>query len=159
MSSADFAWPTIESPIIGHGFLRKVVELMAYTLKPAADPHYVEEREYASGTSLDFAPISSCVGIVSRLRGQNQVIGVHLGLLSPSGEPFTRTNALQVALILQAQGADLSTTRVFGETDFWVGMAYDALLSALGNPQEDGGGSGLYRNIKWDGTRVAWTRT
>jgi hypothetical protein len=131
---------------------------MAYTLRPAPDPHYVAEREYASGSTLDFAPISSCIGIVARVSGENKVIGVHLGLLSPTGDTFTRTNALQVALILQSQGADLTTARVFGETDFWGGPAYNKLLNSIGNPPEDGGGSGLYQNIQWDGDRVSWTR-
>ncbi|MHB8283598.1 MAG: hypothetical protein ACYDD1_02885 [Caulobacteraceae bacterium] len=109
---------------------------MAYTLTAAASANAVAEREYAVAPSIQFTPISSCVGVVGKVAGMNQVFAVHLSMMGSQDEWFSGGDAANVATLLQTLGADPSTVILLGQTAMWNTTAqtqagYRLLVQAL----------------------------
>jgi len=113
---------------------------MPYTLSQAANIQAITEREWGVGPLIRFTTFTSCIGVVAKVTGQNQVIGIHLGIRDAEDNCFSADDVTLVTGVLNTQQFDPSTVKIFGTTDAWadpeqvgqpVANAYEALLNAL----------------------------
>jgi hypothetical protein len=114
-------------------------------LNQAANVMVIEEREWGTGQPIQFTKFTSCIGVLAKVAGQNQVIGIHLSILDENGNVFTAAVVPQITGVLAGQGYDNTTCQIFGMIDIWeneLPAAYGALVAALNNPvqaqREDG---------------------
>jgi precorrin-3B methylase len=110
-----------------------------YTLTQTAAPLAIEEREYAIGPTVQFTQFTSCIGILSKIKGQDNLIGIHLSIFDRQNNKFNIVTAAQVRELLEINNCDESTTKIIGHIGAWErsnGFALDRLITLLGVPEE-----------------------
>lgn len=131
---------------------------MAYTIEFCNTPLAIPERRWGAADNVpaqgadtqptvQFTAFSSCIGICARNENGSKVVGVHLSVLDGAGHPFAASDAATVVAILRGWGYDRLTAFVIGQTSVWQATApaaYQALLTALGQPKVYSYGDGRY---------------
>lgn len=107
---------------------------MPYTLTQAANVQAIAECEYGTAQSIMFTKFTSCLGILAKVQGQDQVIGIHLVLVDSNSNTFGAGDVATVTGVLAGQNYDPATVIIIGKISFWeasAGPAYNALVTAL----------------------------
>ncbi|MDE1146990.1 MAG: hypothetical protein PW843_10255 [Azospirillaceae bacterium] len=92
---------------------------MSYTLRLAANVLKIAEKEWGKAGEIKFTLFTSCIGIVAKKAGSNEVIGVHLVMTDDQHEFFTDGDADDVKRQFDTYGADASTIEFIGEIGTW----------------------------------------
>jgi hypothetical protein len=116
--------------------IQKGVKPMPYTLVPAV---IIAERSYEVAPTIQFTKFTSCIGVLAKVQGQPQVIGIHLALYDddPEGHLISVEDVPQVNTVLTNMHYDPTTVRIIGMTDVWnssVPEVYAALVTAYTTP-------------------------
>ncbi|HEU0014779.1 MAG TPA: hypothetical protein VFQ45_13920 [Longimicrobium sp.] len=120
---------------------------MPYTLSQAANPMAIAECEWGTAGTIQFTAFTSCLGVVAKVTGQNNVIGIHLVMVDGHGNTFGTGDVARVTGVLANQHYDNTTCHVIGATGFWqhsASAAYNALIAALNHPTVYTFGDGTY---------------
>lgn len=111
---------------------------MPYALILAGNPMAIAECEYGAAGAIKFTPFTSCIGVLAKVQGQNQVIGVHLVMVDAADNTFTAADVPLVTQALTALNYDPTTVLIIGQIAYWensAAAAYNALVVAL-NPAD-----------------------
>jgi hypothetical protein len=120
---------------------------MPYVLAQAANNMAIAECEWGNAGTIQFTRFTSCLGVLAKVAGANNVIGIHLVMVDGNGNTFSAADVPTVTAVLAAQGYDNTTCMIIGQIAYWTrsnGAAYTALLNALNNPQTYQFGDGVY---------------
>ncbi|HET7230835.1 MAG TPA: hypothetical protein VFJ16_12575 [Longimicrobium sp.] len=111
---------------------------MPYVLNQAANVMAIAECEWGTAGTIQFTQFTSCIGVLAKVAGANNVTGIHLVLIDGNGNSFSAADVPTVTGVLAAQGYDNTTCTIIGQISAWQASApgaYDALVAALNNPQ------------------------
>jgi len=97
-----------------------------YRLSRAGNILTIAEREYGIGNEIKFTTFTSCLGVMSKVRTEGNIIGVHLGLLS-SDSAITPQDVGQVKWLLDRYNYDTTSTVIIGAISVWERSAPDVL--------------------------------
>lgn len=107
---------------------------MPYTLNQAANVMAIAEREWGVAQTIQFTPFTSCIGVLAKVKGQIQVIGVHLGLYDGQSNPFTAEVVTLIKSVLTNRNYDPATVIIIGQIAVWeksAAVPYQTLLTTL----------------------------
>ena len=107
---------------------------MPYTLNQAANSMAIAEREWGVGQTIQFTHFTSCIGVLAKVKGQNEVIGVHLVLIDNQSNPFTAEVVTLINSVLTSRNYDPATVIIIGQIAYWEKSAtvpYQTLLNTL----------------------------
>lgn len=120
---------------------------MPYVLTQAANVMAIDECEFGTAGTIQFTKFTSCIGILAKVTGANQVIGIHLVLINTAGDQFSMADVLHVQQRLTALNYDNTTCMIIGQVAVWERsnqQAYNALVAGLNNPKIYPFGDGVY---------------
>ena len=120
---------------------------MPYVLNPAANAMAIGECEWGTAGTIQFTKFTSCVGVLAKVVGANNVIGIHLVMVDGNGNTFSAADVALVTNVLTAQNYDNTTCMIIGQIAYWTesnNAAYTALFNALNNPATYQFGDGVY---------------
>lgn len=112
---------------------------MMYHLTQTGAPLTIEEAEYAIGETVQFTKFTSCIGILSKIKGQQNLMGIHLVIVDQGGNKFNIVTAAQVRELLEIENCDQSTTAIIGQISAWkasIRPAFERLVDLLDVPEE-----------------------
>lgn len=110
---------------------------MPYVLAQAANNMAIAECEWGNAGTIQFTRFTSCVGVLAKVAGADNVIGIHLVMVDANGNTFGAADVPLVTQVLTAQGYDNTTCMIIGQIAYWTqsnNAAYTALVNALNNP-------------------------
>jgi precorrin-3B methylase len=110
-----------------------------YHLTQTAAPLTIQEAEYAIAPTVQFTQFTSCIGILSKIRGQDNLIGIHLVIHDQQDNKFNIVTAAQVRELLEIHNCDQSTTKIIGQIRVWRDSnekAFERLVDLLDVPEE-----------------------
>ncbi len=109
-----------------------------YTLKYTTNVNDIKETEWGIGPQVQFAKFTSCIGVLSKVQGKDNVIGIHLVLVDHDGNninPEVISGSRGVKDVLRGLNYDPAKTKVIGHIDYWIKSAptvLDRLIKELG---------------------------
>lgn len=111
---------------------------MPYAFTAAANPMVINEQEYGIAQSIQFTTFTSCIGVVAKIMGQDQLIGFHLVIVGTGDTRFDDTAANRIVTIANANNYDPnSPVYIIGGISNWtsdsnhVSGAYNTLIQAI----------------------------
>jgi hypothetical protein len=110
-----------------------------YNIIETAAPLTIAEREYAIGPTVQFTQFTSCIGILSKIKGQDNLIGIHLSIFDQHDNKFEVQTAEKVQQLLQINNCDESTTIIIGQISAWErsnNVPFKSLIYLLNVPEE-----------------------
>jgi hypothetical protein len=113
---------------------------MTYTLSQAANSMAIAEYEYAAGAAIQFTAFNSCAGLVAKVLGGGQVLGVHLVAVTndPAGGAFSAADGATVLARLASLNYDPNSVTIIGQWNCFTSVALAALGPATFEPAEQG---------------------
>ncbi len=113
---------------------------MTYTLSQAANSMAIAEYEYATGAAIQFTAFNSCAGVVAKVAGGGQVLGVHLVAVTndPAGGDFSATDGATVMATLLNLNYDPASVTIIGQWNCFTMAALAAIGPATFEPAEQG---------------------
>jgi hypothetical protein len=109
---------------------------MPYALTRAGNVMAIAECQWGTAAVIQFTTFISSVGVLARVAGANDVIGIHLVLVDSNENSFTAADVAWVTHVLAGQNYDNTTCVIMGKTSVWAesaSAAYTALVNAV-NP-------------------------
>jgi hypothetical protein len=128
---------------------------MTYTLSQAANSMAIAEYEYATGAAIQFTAFNSCAGVVAKVAGGGQVVGVHLVAVTndPAGGDFSAADGATVMATLLNLNYDPASVTIIGQWNCFTMEALAAIGPATFEPAEQGtfgatlGNGGIVLNV------------
>lgn len=127
-----------------------------YSLTRAASPFGIEEQEFGISKWIKFTRFDSCIGVVSRLRDPDQIIGIHMVLANKANELILPQDIASVEAVLKQFGYQRQHLLLMGQLDVWEDnfpAVFDRLRQLGTNPETRQLAKGRY-GAKCQGGRI-----
>lgn len=128
---------------------------MPYTLTETDDPNAIAECQYGQASAVMFTKFTSCIGILAKVTGAQEVIGIHLVMVDAEGNTFGEADVPQVINVLSGRNYDPADVLIIGQISAWersAAAAYQKLIETLPPRDKFPLGDGVYGGeIRADG--------
>jgi len=111
---------------------------MAYRISRAGNIMSIPELQYGIGAEIKFTAFTSCLGVMSKVRSEGNIIGVHLALMEGNNY-VTAQDVGQVRWLLDRYSYESTSTVIIGAVSVW----HNSVPNVLGRLFRD---LGLHRN-------------
>lgn len=109
---------------------------MPYHIVQAPDVLAIPEEQFGVAQTIQFTKFTSCIGVLAKVKGANQVIGIHLVMVGLDGS-FNDGGVNAVMAVLNANNYDPTTAIILGQIAYWqtpsngVSASYQQLVNQL----------------------------